>query len=386
MQSSPRHALVIGAGLAGAAVCHALTRRGWVVTLLDAAAKAACGASALPVGMLSPHVTRSPTPLSRLSALGVSSMRDELSRLVTQGAGWQDGEVDNLGHDAGRWPAAMVRPAALVQAWLNQAISTGLLTEHWLAGVHRLHQEHGAWQAINQQGQVLASADAAVVCSAWGCHTLLLQSGLATPDALPLRPVQGQLSFGALESAPAAARPQRDNGVFVPEYTDSGLPPHWPARIWAMGSTYDRGREDTDITLERHERNWLSLQALSPAGAQTMRNQMDAQTLLGWAGVRCASLDRLPLAGAWPDVDALAKELTRARRGKLPLAGVPRKKGLYVLTALGSRGLTLSGLCAEKVADAMNGQPWAGPTDLDAALDPARFAWRVAYKNRVVQT
>jgi tRNA 5-methylaminomethyl-2-thiouridine biosynthesis bifunctional protein len=92
------------------------------------------------------------------------------------------------------------------------------------------------------------------------------------------------------------------------------------------------------------------------------------------------------LAGAWPDVDALAKELTRARRGKLPLAGVPRKKGLYVLTALGSRGLTLSGLCAEKVADAMNGQPWAGPTDLDAALDPARFAWRVAYKNRVVQT
>ncbi|MCU0927326.1 MAG: FAD-dependent oxidoreductase, partial [Hydrogenophaga sp.] len=59
-----RHALVIGAGLAGAAVCFALARRGWRLTLMDAASGPAQGASALPVGMLSPHVTRAPTPLS----------------------------------------------------------------------------------------------------------------------------------------------------------------------------------------------------------------------------------------------------------------------------------------------------------------------------------
>jgi tRNA 5-methylaminomethyl-2-thiouridine biosynthesis bifunctional protein len=152
-----------------------------------------------------------------------------------------------------------------------------------------------------------------------------------------------------------------------------------------MGSTYDRGRDDTDITLERHERNWTSLQALSPAGAQAMRHQMDAQTLLGWAGVRCASLDRLPLAGAWPDLGALGNELAHARRGKLPLADVPRQNGLYVLTAMGSRGLTLSDICAEKVADAMNDHPWSGPADLAAALDPARFAWRSAYKTKAAR-
>ncbi|MDZ4359396.1 MAG: FAD-dependent oxidoreductase, partial [Variovorax sp.] len=97
MSDDRRHALVIGAGLAGAAACSALARRGWRITLVDAAAGPALGASGLPVGMLSPHVTRSPTPLSRLSALGVADTLDELQRLLPQGAGWQACEVDNLG-------------------------------------------------------------------------------------------------------------------------------------------------------------------------------------------------------------------------------------------------------------------------------------------------
>ena len=84
---SPRQALVIGAGLAGAAVCGELARRGWQIDLLDSASGPAQGASALPVGMLSPHVTRSPTPLSRLSALGMQATLGELKRLVPQGQG-----------------------------------------------------------------------------------------------------------------------------------------------------------------------------------------------------------------------------------------------------------------------------------------------------------
>ena len=58
--SESRHALVIGAGLAGAATCAALARRGWRITLTDAASGPAQAASGLPVGMLSPHVTRAP--------------------------------------------------------------------------------------------------------------------------------------------------------------------------------------------------------------------------------------------------------------------------------------------------------------------------------------
>ena len=376
--ATERHALVIGAGLAGAALCAALARRGWAVTLLDAATGPAQGASALPVGMLSPHVTRAPTPLSRLSDLGVPDMRAELERLVPQGAGWQACEVDNLGHNPGRWPATLVRPAALVRAWLDEAAGLTVLHTRWQAPVHRLLQIGGQWQALDASGQRLAQASVAVVAAAHGSHALLVRSLDLDADSLPLRPVQGQLSYGALSGEALMPRPQRNNGVFVPLYEDRSLT---PSRLWAMGSTYERGKTHCHTTDEAHTRNLESLQALCPAAAEQMRALIATGELRGWAQVRCASLDRLPLMGALPRLDALASLVDEVghQRSRLPLATVPRWPGLYALTALGSRGLTLSHWCAMQLARQIEGEsPDLQPENLDliAALDPARFAWK----------
>lgn len=380
-----RHALVIGAGLAGAAVCAALARRCWRLSLLDAASGPAEGASALPVGMLSPHVTRAPTPLSRLSDLGVADMRAELQRLVPQGAGWVDCEVDNRGHAPGRWPAALVRPAALVQAWLAEAAARTPLQTRWNAEVAQLRFDAatGRWQALDNSGQPLAEAPTVVVASAFGSLELLLHGAEQTEASLPLRPVQGQMSLAALDDAPLAERPQRDNGVFVPVYEDSGLPPRWPRRIWAMGSTYERGRSSCQLSDQAHQRNAESLQALCPPAAERMAQAMAQGHLLGWAQVRCASLDRLPLMGALPRLDQLDVQMQAAgvRRGRVPLAAVPRWPGLYTLSALGSRGLTLSHWCATQLARQMDGLPAEvaeADQDLINALDPARFAWKQA--------
>lgn len=385
---SPRHALVIGAGLAGAALCAALARRGWRTILIDAAAGPAQAASALPVGMLSPHVTRAPTPLSRLSALGVADMHAELERLVPQGAGWQPCEVDNLGHDPGRWPAALVRPAALVNAWLDEARSLGSLSTLWNAPVAQLRPPGGdpnvgGWQALNADGRVLAEAPVVVVTAAYGSQSLLAGCTGLDSDALPLRPVQGQMSLAALDGEPLAPRPQRDNGVFVPVYEDAGLPPQWPARLWAMGSTYERGLNSSALCDAAHLRNAQSLHAMHPAAAQRLHDAMAQGQLRGWAQVRCASLDRLPLMGALPDAAALQAVMAAAgaRRGRVLLSAVPRQAGLYTLSALGSRGLTLSHWCATQLAALMDGQApdvTGQDADLIAALDPARFVWRQA--------
>lgn len=391
--SAARQALVIGAGLAGAAACVALARRGWHCTVLDAAPSAAQAASALPVGMLSPHVTQAPTPLSRLSELGVADMRAELERLLPPGQGWQACEVDNRGHNPGRWPAALVRPAALVQAWLHEAQQrTGLRTQ-WRASVARLQRTNSPtphWQALDDTGRLLAQAPVVVVASAWGSLALLRASFNELSDtALPLRPVKGQMSLGALHGPPLAPRPQRDNGVFVPAYEDAGLAPAWPTRVWAMGSTYRRGDASTHLNPEDHERNAQSLEALQPQAAQALRAAAAQGQLLGWAQVRCASLDRLPLVGAVPDVAALQQQqATARRRGRLTLQDIPRHEGLYVLAALGSRGLTLSHWCAGLLAAQMDEQaldataPRVAP-DLVQALDPARFVWRQARKQPV---
>lgn len=375
---------MIGAGLAGAATCAALARRGWHLTLLDAASGPAQGASALPVGMLSPHVTRAPTPLSRLCALGVEDARAELQRRVPEGHGWQACTVDNLGHDPGRWPAALVRPAALVKAWLDEARDLGALHCLWnqrVAGLTRAPD--GAWLAVDALGRLIAQAPAVVVASAHGSLGLLEGRHGLTDAALPLRPVKGQMSLAALQGPPLAERPMRNNGVFVPAYEDAGLPPDWPARIWAMGSTYDRGADNSEIESAAHERNARSLQEMHATAAAVLRGAAADGSLLGWAQVRCASLDRQPLVGAVPDTAVLAAHMAAAgaRRGRVPLADTPRLHGLYTLTALGSRGLTLAHWCATLLAAQMNGE--AAPLapqdqDLARALDPARFAWKIA--------
>jgi len=383
-----RHALVIGAGLAGAAVCSVLARKGWQLTLLDAASGPAQAASALPVGMLSPHVTRAPTPLSRLSALGVADTRAELERLLPQGHGWQACEVDNLGHDAGRWPAALVRPSALVHAWLNEADRLGRLGMRWhqpVAHLRRLQPETNApasWRALAADGSSIAEAPVVVVCAALGSLTLLTGSGVELPmAALPLRPVKGQMSLAEMSGDPLAERPQRNNGVYVPSYEDRGLAPVWPVRIWAMGSTYVRGDASTNTTIEGHERNAQSLQAMNPQAAERLREAASTQKLMGWAGVRCASLDRLPLAGAVPDHSALLQPAGMRRRRMPSLADTPREPGLYMLSAMGSRGITLAHWCARLIGAQMHGESFDAEPDLVAAIDPARFAWKQARRS-----
>ena len=382
MPDARRHALVIGAGLAGAAATSALALRGWRVTLLDAASGPAQGASSLPVGMLSPHVTRTPTPLSRLSALGVAHTLAELQRLVPQGAGWQACEVDNLGHDPGRWPATLVRPSALVQAWLREAQAIDACTHRWNTAVQRLSRvasddTTSHWQAWDAQGRCVGEAPVVVVAAALGSVDLLAgNTGPMSLDDLPLNPVKGQMSLGALQGAPWAERPQRNDGVFVPHYRDEGLLPDWPGAIWAMGSTYERGAANTAVTTEAHERNARSLENIAPAAAQRLRNALAQGQLLGWSQVRCASLDRLPLVGAAANTEAWRQwlEAGRAQRQRAALADVPRWPGLHLLCAMGSRGITLASWCATQLAMQISGEPSQVDPALIAVLDPARFA------------
>ncbi len=375
---------MVGAGLAGAAVSSELARHGWHITLMDASSGPARGASGLPVGMLSPHVTRAPTPLSRLSKLGMADTLAELKRLVPEGHGWQACEVDNLNHDAGRWPAALVRPAALVNAWMQEAQACSSLTCLWDHPVtalqpYRWPDGSSGWEVQARAGQLAVKASVVVVCAAVGSLRLLSAASAATTDnAFPLRPVKGQLSFGPLSGGPLADRPQRDSGVFVPCYEDAGLDAARMRRIWSMGSTYTRGDNSTHVTTDDHQRNLDSLSQFNPAAAAALKTALAQGQVEGWAQVRCASLDRLPLVGALPDLAALGTAVRNqpARRSRLKLQDVPRLPGLFTVCALGSRGITLAHWCAKMLVRRIEHQAIDAEGDLLEAIDPARFAWR----------
>lgn len=385
MSDAGRNAIVVGAGLAGAAVCVELARRGWSITLVDASTGPSSGASALPVGMLSPHVTRAPTPLSRLSELGVADTLHELQRLVPEGQGWRACEVDNLNHDPGRWPAALVRPGALVNAWLAEAAQHTQLTCLWNRRALSLQPrppsgDDSGWVLQTDQGPKPLHAHAVFLCAAYGSLPLLQEQATRGWDtAFPLRPVKGQMSLAPLTGEPLADRPQRDDGVFVPCYEDPGLAPGWPQRIWTMGSTYTRGDSSTHVTPEDHRRNLQSLERIHPAAAGAFLQSLEGGTLTGWAQVRCASLDRLPLVGAVPDLPGLTKEALQRRPGRhrLNLSDIPRLPGLYTLCALGSRGITLAHWCARALVAGLHAdRSFNAHADLLSHLDPARFALR----------
>jgi tRNA 5-methylaminomethyl-2-thiouridine biosynthesis bifunctional protein len=89
----------------------------------------------------------------------------------------------------------------------------------------------------------------------------------------------------------------------------------------------------------------------------------------GRTGWRLHADDRLPIAGAVPLAPWPAG--TRADQARL----LPRVRGLFVLTALGARGLTLAPLLGQLVAAQATGMPWPLEQDLADAVDPGR--WRV---------
>lgn len=386
-----RTALVIGAGLAGAAVCASLTRRGWTVTLLDSANGPAQGASGLPVGLLSEHATARETTLSCLSRSGVALSLRELQHHVTQGKGWQASVVSHMRKDwdehGPEWPApaalphfseaktpsspaAMVRPAVLVQAWLAQARATGLLHERWFSSVSRLERPFDDWQAWDAQGNLLAAAAHVVVAAAFGSAAVLDALGLGNLVGEYLRPVKGQLSFAPLMGSPLASNPLRDQGVYVPCFDDSTHPN--ASRLWAMGSTYERGCNNNQVTAEAHERNAASLKSFLPAAHALLEAQRAQGNLLGWAQVRCASADRLPLVGALP--------ANKPFKPSMQLDHLPRLPGAWVACALGSRGLTFSRLAAELLSAQMCSEPWPIEKKMALAMDPARFALKSARK------
>jgi len=111
-----------------------------------------------------------------------------------------------------------------------------------------------------------------------------------------------------------------------------------------LGQDQDTNVRQLASLLPQLEGHW-SESVTSPPPLDT-----NAMGLRNWAGVRCTTHDRLPVVG--------------------PLEGVP---GVHVLTALGSRGITLGLLCADVLAAHICGEPLPIDPAVAHLLRPHRF-------------
>src|SRR6185295_10215037 len=105
MVPAPGRCVVVGAGLAGAAVAASLARRGWQVLVLEAGAHPAAGASGLPAGVLAPHVSPDDALLSRLTRAGVRATWQQTRTMLSEGTDWcASGVLERRGADTARLP------------------------------------------------------------------------------------------------------------------------------------------------------------------------------------------------------------------------------------------------------------------------------------------
>ncbi len=361
--------IVIGAGLAGAACAQSLAKRGCEVTVLSQGG----GASELPVGLLAAHLSADDIELSQLSRIGVSLTLSHARALLREGLDWQSSFLEQklLFHPEKNarlrqgaallldWyeasqaavrhkRAAWIKPQALAQAWLAQP---GIAAQK--ASVAALKRGGAGWQALDAQGQIIAQADAIIIAAGAQAGSLLAQCG----HPLTMDNVSGAVAFGAWPSDASLEHALiNGNGHFIGGVSDGA-----GGRFWLSGATYER-----EIYASPEEQQAANLQAnqarlvkLLPADAlPSINEQFASSRVQSWQGSRCTTSDRLPIVG----------ELER---------------GLYVCTAMGSRGLSFSALCAEFLAqeiasnNAHRSLPPVIPDDLRRLLLPSRKTLKV---------
>jgi tRNA 5-methylaminomethyl-2-thiouridine biosynthesis bifunctional protein len=344
--------LVVGAGIAGAALARAFARIGCGALLIDADGPGA-GASGNPAALVAPRLDAGGGPEAALFAAAfaravglygaeapeavlsrgvvllaeTSREKDRFARVLRQDlfedalSGLGPAEAA-LALDEAEGPAGLlVRTALVIDPWPLLSLWGGKIRRGRVA---RLERAGGDWVCLDAAGDELGRSS--LVCLAGGA------AGRSLVPEFDLRALRGQVTLAAgsgpllqASSALAYAAPTRDGVLF--------------------GATHDRSEVEAAARAEDDRTNLAALRGSRPALAA----RLEGVRLSGRASVRATTPDHLPLAGP-----------------------VPRREGLYVLSGLGGRGFSWAPLLAEAVAAMALGAP--GPLESDhlRRLSPAR--------------
>lgn len=386
-----RHALVIGAGVAGTSVAERLAARGWTIDIIDAAAGPAQGASGNHAGVLRPLPSLDDNRMSRLTRAGTLYGWRHVRKLIAQGHAVraEAGGVLHLARDAtqqdkmravverlqlppgllrfvdadeagriGGWPVATggwyfassgwVQPPSLCAA--NLAAHPDRITSHFARKTANLVREGAHWVAVDAAGEHIAAAPVAILAAGTGL------TGFPLASAIPVVSARGQVSLlPASEASPPRVVMCR-MGYVTPAIDG----------LRCAGATFAVDDDDNELRSADHQENIGKLEAMLPGYTQDIA----ADQLDGRVGFRPASPDRLPMIGAVPVPGTVA--------AGTPLADVERHPGLHVLSGFGARGLVWAALAGELLAAQLNAEPLPLETDLVAAIDPARYLLKPA--------
>jgi tRNA 5-methylaminomethyl-2-thiouridine biosynthesis bifunctional protein len=383
--AAPTHALVIGAGLAGALTARALALQGITCTVVDRHPEPAAEASGNPAGLFHGAVMGHDGPHARFLRAAALAATPTMREALARGAA---GSGDGLLRLESRLPLAAMQtlverqnlPPGYVQAmsaveaskhagtalaqpawfypgggWVDpaalvrEALATHGIRWRGTTPVARIAHRNGLWTVFDAADRSVGEAPLLVLANA---HDALRLAGL--PSAW-LQRRRGQVSWTP-SAAPGPPRIAVASGGYVLTMASGQL---------LFGASSQADDDEPAVRESDHADNRGKAALLIGTNAL-----LDAGTLQGRVAWRAATRDRLPLVGPVPDM--CAPRPSRADAPRL-LSRVP---GLWLHCGLGSRGLTTTALCAELIAAQVSGTPWPLEADLVDAIDPARLLLR----------
>jgi len=341
-----RKAVVIGAGLAGAALCERLCARGWEVELIERHAGPAQEASGNHAGTFHPIVTPDDSVLARLTR--TAFLQSMNSWKEKTGIRWDRCGVLQLARDdkelqsqhrsvqglppeyaqyvdreeasrhagvpvaaGGLWfpEAGWIQPQTLVQAQLESCGS-------------RLKRRFGLELKELPADSIVILANSSEAVK------------LHRVPHLRLRRVRGQLTYVPADALEPPRVVVLRGGMVLPPVDG----------LCVVGASFDIDDEDPTPRADSHAANLQRLERI-------LSIKVENSSLKGRVAFRSVTPDRLPVVGKLVE-------------------------GIYGAFAFGSRGLVWAALAAELLASELEGEPLPLEGALAKALDPARFARR----------
>ncbi|PJE78502.1 tRNA 5-methylaminomethyl-2-thiouridine biosynthesis bifunctional protein MnmC [invertebrate metagenome] len=401
-EARKKTAIVIGGGLSGTSSAHALTQRGWKVTLIDRHHTLAAEASGNAQGLLYTKLSAHNTPLSQFIMAGYSYTVNYLRQYenntelynpcgLIQTAFLSEMEerqkeldtyfpndvltylnADELSQIAGfpihynglYFPkSGWVNPPSLchhMAAHPKVTVKTGYT-------IDQLERYNGQWKAISQ-GTVIAEASVVIVACATSTRCIPLLRHL------PLKGIRGQTTKAkATEQSRKLKTCVCSDGYVTPPREG----------FHTLGATFDF-KSQSLILRDQDNKDNLSIQhQYFPDFAKTL--QQDEQSIKGGiAGFRSTTPDYLPLVGAVAHETAFIEDYAPLRKNsKYKLTGLPQYiEGLYVNAGHGSRGLVTCPLSGEVLAALICDEPNPLPQHLIDNLNPNRFLARDLIRNK----
>ena len=373
----PASVTVVGAGIGGCLLARNLAERGVKVTLVDAGAKPATGASGNTQGALYVKLGVEFNTQTQLALSALLFAQDYY--LPLSGSLWHPTGVLQLAHNdqetqrqakflsRNTYPESVVRPVSSEEAsvlsglpltrgglwftnsgWLKPAEVCHWLLDHDGIESHfefdltQLESFGDLWRLSAASGESL-DADNLVLCTGHRITELL-------PNELQdrFKSIRGQVTQLTTDQATFP-----DCVVCGSRYLNPAS-----AGVALTGATFDLHQDNPEVTGESEAENLLALSDMIPGIIPEPLHAHYAQSdprPRGRVGFRCTTRDYQPVVGALQGDDD------------------NNRPGLFLLTGLGSKGLSYAPLLAEHLADHLLGEPEALPRSLQSRISPARL-------------